>query len=384
MARLLDDGLVAERLATHLDVGAAVESIEARQIDYVPGRFCRLLWRVWIDGVPRVVVGSTSADGSLERQADHYVAAPSTGRDDPIRSVCGWDSELGAAVSWFPHDPMLPALARPDAGLPARLGDGATIDLGYRPGDRAVRRIGDVVVKWYGSDPAHRRAISGFAWAEHALGAATPNLIGADAAARVTVQPWMSGAPVAREQAADTAADAGVLLRRLHASATPLRSGARSARMVLGDAHAAAALLRAIRPDMAERIDALTARLTRTAPHGASGAPSHGDFNVSQLLCRTDGSLIALDFDELCIAAPAYDVAGYVANVAGGRPGDGPRAAAVLDALLAGYGTRPDAFNWYLTVALLRRARSPFRLQKAKWPQRVAAGIALAEEALGW
>jgi len=66
-----------------------------------------------------------------------------------------------------------------------------------------------------------------------------------------------------------------------------------------------------------------------------------------------------------------------------GRPGDLDRADAALDALLGGYGQRPDDVEWYLAALLVRRAPSPFRLHKKRWPERLAAMVAAAEEVLG-
>jgi hypothetical protein len=76
-------------------------------------------------------------------------------------------------------------------------------------------------------------------------------------------------------------------------------------------------------------------------------------------------------------------VASYAANVVSGRPGDLERADAALDALLSGYGGRPADLDWYLAALLLRRAPSPFRLHKRRWPERLGAMVAAAEEVLG-
>ena len=89
-----------------------------------------------------------------------------------------------------------------------------------------------------------------------------------------------------------------------------------------------------------------------------------------------------LDFDEHCLASPAYDLAAYVANAVSGRPGDLARARAARGALVEAYGSRPSDLDWYLAAAVLRRAPSPFRLQKRTWPARVAAIVAAAEAVL--
>jgi aminoglycoside phosphotransferase (APT) family kinase protein len=109
--------------------------------------------------------------------------------------------------------------------------------------------------------------------------------------------------------------------------------------------------------------------------------PSHGDFNISQLL-DMEGAYALLDFDEACLAAPGLDVASYAANLVSGRPGDLGRADAALDALLDGYGERPEALEWHYAASLLRRAPSPFRLHKKRWPERLESIVAAAEEVL--
>ena len=110
--------------------------------------------------------------------------------------------------------------------------------------------------------------------------------------------------------------------------------------------------------------------------------PSHGDFNISQLL-DVEGAIAVLDFDEACLAPRALDVTSYAANLVSGRPGDLARADAALASLLDGYGAPPHALHWYLAAALLRRAPSPFRLHKRNWLHRTEAIVAAAEAVLG-
>jgi aminoglycoside phosphotransferase (APT) family kinase protein len=138
----------------------------------------------------------------------------------------------------------------------------------------------------------------------------------------------------------------------------------------------------AVAPPLARRVRGLLARLEEHAPAVHALVPSHGDFNISQLL-DVEGALAVVDFDEACLAPPALDVASYAANLVSGRPGDLEAADAALAALLDGYAARPDGLSWYLAASLLRRAPSPFRLHKRRWSQRIAATVAAAEEVLG-
>src|SRR4029078_6774584 len=110
----------------------------------------------------------------------------------------------------------------------------------------------------------------------------------------------------------------------------------------------------------------LLARLEEHAPDPDELVPSHGDFNISQML-DVDGAMAVLDFDEACLAPRALDVPSSAANLVSGRPGDLARADAALASLLDGYGAPPHALHWYLAAALLRRAPSPFPLPKRNW-----------------
>jgi Ser/Thr protein kinase RdoA (MazF antagonist) len=123
-------------------------------------------------------------------------------------------------------------------------------------------------------------------------------------------------------------------------------------------------------------------RLGDALPAGLPLVPAHGDFHVDQLLVRDD-DIVVVDFDQLCVAAPALDLATYAADVVRGRPGDLEKVHAVLEPLLEGYGSRPDALEWHLAAAVLARAAHPFQRQVPGWSERVEATVAVAEASLG-
>ncbi len=137
-------------------------------------------------------------------------------------------------------------------------------------------------------------------------------------------------------------------------------------------------MLRAVDPAAENDITVLLDRLASTVPHGTTTVTSHGDFHNGELI-RRGGELAVLDVDELCRAAPARDLATYVAYAATREDAD---PAAVLDGLLAGYGDRPEALQWYLAANLLRRAERPFRALEEDWPARVEALVAGAARVL--
>ena len=109
--------------------------------------------------------------------------------------------------------------------------------------------------------------------------------------------------------------------------------------------------------------------------------PAHGDFHADQLLVAP-GGITLVDFDELCRAAPALDLATFAADVARGRDDDGAAIDAVLAALLAGYGARPAALDWHLAAALLARSAHPFQRQVPGWPERTVAMLGAVEARL--
>jgi aminoglycoside phosphotransferase (APT) family kinase protein len=133
-------------------------------------------------------------------------------------------------------------------------------------------------------------------------------------------------------------------------------------------------------PELGPRLDALVRGLTAALPPAGHAVPSHGDYHVDQLLLTGDGSAV-IDFDQMCLAAPALDLATYAADVVRGRDSDLAAVDEVLDGLLAGYGERPEALGWHLRAAILGRVAQPFHRQFPAWPDRVDAMLRAAEEA---
>ena len=141
-------------------------------------------------------------------------------------------------------------------------------------------------------------------------------------------------------------------------------------------------MVETVMPELSDRLDTIVRRLGDALPAGLPLVPAHGDFHVDQLLLRDD-DIAVVDFDGLCLAAPALDLATYAADVVRGRPGDRDKLQAVLEPLLEGYGGRPDALEWHLAAAVLARAAHPFQRQVPGWRERVEATVAVAEAGLG-
>jgi hypothetical protein len=322
-----------------------------------------------------------------------------------------YDAHAGALVQWLPLDLALPLLCAPPDVLVGHLralgiepGEGPyePARTSYTPGRRATLRLGDHVLRGYGDEETFRRALAGWQIASNGtLGAGrvaswadlvrrssarrrppppgprptTAVFEGALPDLRATVQLVLDGtSPGSSIQAARSA---GALLGRIHA----LPAGglpARSAGDTLDAARDAAEILQAVDPAAEARIGRLLDRLAARMPADAELVTSHGDFHRGELI-RRGGELAVLDVDEACRAAPARDIATYVAHAAAREEAE---PAEVLDALLAGYGRRPEGIQWYLSATLLRRAERPFHRLEEDWPARVEDLVGAAERAL--
>ena len=121
--------------------------------------------------------------------------------------------------------------------------------------------------------------------------------------------------------------------------------------------------------------------LAASAPELESTAVSHGDFHFDQLLI-TDGGVAMVDFDHLCNAPAALDLASYSAHLIRGLPGDIEVAEKALAGLADGYGGMPLGARWYLSACIVRRCMAPFRHQDDGWPERITGMIDAAEASL--
>jgi Ser/Thr protein kinase RdoA (MazF antagonist) len=143
-------------------------------------------------------------------------------------------------------------------------------------------------------------------------------------------------------------------------------------------AEASARLVAHISPELGQRLETLLRRLEATAPGAVEAVPAHGDFNARQLIDRADG-LVMTDFDSMCAAPAALDLATYSVYLIRGDPPDLDDAMGVLETVLEGYGSRPVELSWYLATMILRRAPRPFRYQDEHWPERVEQMVTAAE-----
>ena len=294
-------------------------------------------------------------------------------------AVLSAEADEDLSVTWLPFDPQLPGLSARPATLAARLDvalGGAPVLVRYKPRARAVLRWGEHVLKAYGRRRDFDAAVAGLQ-AEHplptaAFEAALPDL-------RLTMQRALPGElPDDALAVADRAGATVAALQR-----ADLRLPAAPPERQLASALHKGRLVCAVAPELEPLVDRLRRRLEQTLPDAGALKPAHGDFHADQLLVGGGERLAVIDFDSLCLAAPALDLATYAADVVRGRPTDAESLQDVLEPLLAGYGTRPEALEWHLATAILTRAAHPFHRQVPGWRERMAAMVSTAEATLG-
>jgi len=382
LSRLLEAGEMEPVLARSLGRLAALEDVHVARVVYKPGRRVAVHFSAVVDGRRHDAVARASAGG--EPAVPAREAERVNGRS-PATTPFVYDPEVDASVSWLPFDAALPVLLEEPDALARMLRDrGLELDgveaalLGYKPDARVVLRLGDHVLKGYGKRSQYRRALDGLSASSALESIATSRYETSFGELRLIVQSAVDGE--VPEAAADVAEAAGTIARKLRETEVAVFSEVRPTKL-LADAARRAKLVEAIVPDLAERMRRLVGRLHATVPVAGRLVPAHGDFHVDQLL-RVGNELVLVDFDGMCLAEPAFDVATYLADVVRGRSGDLAAIEDVREPLLAGYGERPPALDWHLAALVLTRAPHPFHRLAPGWPERVEGMVRTAEEVL--
>jgi ABC-type multidrug transport system fused ATPase/permease subunit len=382
LPRLLELDEMQPVLSRSLGRPAFLADVSIARVAYKPGRRIAVHFAAAVDGRRHDAVVRASADGGTDTNRE--LAEQVNGRS-PAAFPLVEDAEVGAAISWLPFDPALPALTEAPADVARRLRE-AGIDvpddeprlLGYKPDARVVLRLGDYVLKGYGKGSQFERARDGLAVSARLAEIPTSAYEGSFPELRLVVQSAVDGR--APETAAEVGEQAGRLARTLHASDTAALPRVGPAEL-LGAAERRARLVAAIAPELEERVERLLVRLRANAPDGDGLVLSHGDFHVDQLL-QVGDDLVLVDFDGMCLAEPAFDLATYLADVVRGRGRDLAAIEAVREPLLAGYGKRPAELEWYLAALVLTRAPHPFHRLAPSWPDRVEGTVSAAEGVL--
>jgi ATP-binding cassette, subfamily B, bacterial len=379
LAPLLDAATMRALLERALGDGRRLGDVSVGRVAYKPGESVAVHYRAEVDGSARDAVATRIAGVDLAERVGRRGYARLAAKARPRAVAPPWfDEELGVLVTWLPFDPKLPALAEAPDELGRRLGIDVPREpalVGYKPRARAVLRANGHVLKAYGAPRQFDAALAGLR-AASAGPLETGALAGADPELRLVAQRALAGRRP--DSAHEVTAVAGALaaeLARARLEGLPVAPPERHLRGAVRKG----ALIADVLPELRPRVEALLDRLARERPGDLPAAPAHGDFHVDQLL--VSDRVAVVDFDQMCLAAPALDVATYAADVVRGREGDLAAVGDVLEAFLSGYGPPPAALDWHLAVAILGRAAHPFHRQLPNWPDRVEAMLRAAEHA---
>ena len=391
MHRLLDVDEMAPVLRRSLRDGlrdSPLEELRIERVRYDPNRRVMVHYSTVVGGCEHHAVATVLAGQDLAQKVRKPLYANLAeivdGRSPGARPAAH-DSDIDAIITWLPFDARLPGVAVRASELLWRMAEegvstpdtiGDPVVVGYKPASRAVMRFGDQILKAYGKERQFDAAVTGLAVSGRADSIATAPFLGALSDLRLTVQAAVDGSPPST--AVESAATAGAFVAALQEQpADGLRTAPPPHQLREAARHAVVA--RAVVPQLERPLTTMIDGLERSMPAGADLTTAHGDFHVDQLMMR-DGSFVCLDFDGMCVAPSALDLATYAADVVRGRPNDVAQVEEVLAPLVDGYGRVPDDLEWYLRAAILCRATHPFRAQVANWAERVSAMVAVAGE----
>jgi starch synthase len=385
MAQVLDTDVMAEVLARSLGEDAEPPDVRVRELSYKPETNLVVHYDVGVGGDRHhatAMIGHNDLAGRA-RKFENQALADMVGERSPAERPLSFEPAIGALVQWLPLDLSLWALAVPPAHRDRRLRSAGVHTSGraeepalldYTPQRRAVVRLNGHVLRYYASHASFGAAVAGLEAADEAP-VSTPGFDSSLPELLLTVQPHVSGEWVKTPAAA--AVDAGAALARLHAG-SPARLRDFPPAEQLDAAAASAELVGRIAPALRPRLEGLVGRLEAALPADLDRVPAHGNFDARRLLDGADG-LVITDFDAMCGAPAALDVATYAADLVRGDAPDLDAALAVLDLVLEGYAERPEELSWYLATTILRRSPRPFRHQDEQWPERIEEMVAAAE-----
>jgi ATP-binding cassette subfamily B protein len=389
LERLLDPDEMAPVLRRSLGRDTAHLDVRVRYLRYRPRKNLVVHYDVGLREGLFDAVAIVAADRDLAR----WVAEPTyrqlaemvDGRA-PAPEPLSYVPELKAMLQWLPLDISMPALAHDPVQLRVQLqaagveiaafGDDPRL-LAYEPRRRAVLRLDGHVVKVYAEEREFAAALAGIEAARQLGGVVTPASEATLERLQLTCEAVVPGT---QPEERDGAAAAGSVLAALHRSQVD-RLRPFSATQQFKAAVAATDAVLDVAPELGEQIQAVLATLELTRPDLETLVPAHGNFHVRQLV-EVNGSVAVIDFDNVCSAPAALDLATYAAHLVNGNEDDLSAAAAVLDDLVEGYGSRPRGLSWYLATSILRRAPAPFQSLSPHWSVRTQKMIDAAEEAL--
>lgn len=390
------------------DAGAGWgEAARIAYIRYKPGTNCLVAYQIEVD-TPTTVYATAHARSAEDKWRKARKDELASGQ--PSRLVL---DEHAIAVSFFPHDRRLPALARLwndqkrrkllQELLPNHRGLWDVAPdilhmLAYKPERRCVLRLGNadesVVLRFYSQSEfaSARGKVCRFASRE-SLRVACVLGISEQHAALATE--WLSGRALsvqmqdaASPHSLELMARTGAALAELHAQPgdglPPLTHS-----MEIRALKAATSAMDVVCPHLKARAEHAARQLGVLLEPAVAPCSIHGDFYAQQVLLM-DKTVGLLDLDEAAYGDSEFDLGNFIAHLEReALRADLPAANvnAWRGALLDGYRRaggelRPDQVEVQTAAGLLRLALAPFRAHEPEWPEHIAAIVERVEALL--
>lgn len=384
---LLEPALVRRRLASALGIDAPADVGEPAlaRVNYQVGRSLRAVYRADIDGAERTIAARMFAgakSGEVFRRS-----VPDTKDVAAIRGIA-YDFEIGAVYWVFPNDRKIASLAAildPSTAVPG-IDTGPPVHkrlVAYAPEKSATLACedsGQVAIAYAKITAAHQasRDYATYTNLRAVLDPLNPWLclpkpLGYSSTHRTL---WLEALP-GRRMAESCGDDEIADLERLGAAVAafhglPMPDSPRFDRFAPEHLATEASTMRGCRPDVADAIDHLAARLTATAAASDGQACLHGDLHPKNAIVHAD-RVALIDVEDAAIGATAADIASMLAALLYRRETKELSAGECLaraDAFLVGYRShrdlpRRDSLAWHTAAALFveRAARAVTRVR---------------------
>jgi aminoglycoside phosphotransferase (APT) family kinase protein len=400
LAVLLDPDAVLELLTTSLPF-LAPQSVRPVYVRYKPATRCLVAYEVrTANGTVPVHANAHSTERAIAATYPGLLIADSASSPGVIMPA------PGIVVSAFPQDRTLRSLARvwQPTGMNRRLEkllpgcpglwDAQLRLLAYKPERRCVAGVHGIdgtaaILKAYTAS-GYERAMTGARNFRSSGPLRVARVIGRSRRHRLIAFEWLPGETLSgllgdAPADVDRVGRVGAALAALHLQDVLRRREHGSARGA-DEVGAAAAGIRSLCPELADRAERLARRLSATLQQVKNDVPLHGDFHTGQVLVAQD-TIAVVDTDRASRGDPRMDIATFIAHLQCDAL-EGLRAPSTIerlgDALIDGYERSTgravrNGLAPHLAAALLRLAPRPFRVRHPDWPAVTAEILSRAE-----
>jgi len=406
---LLEPAVMRGRLAAALgiDTLGGVRAPAIARVNYQVGRSLRAVYRIGIGSAERTVAARMFS-GTKSEEA--YRRAVPDARD--VASIRGiaHDAEIGAVYWVFPNDRKIASLAEvldPSTTVPGIEGTPVRKRLvAYAPEKSATlacENDAQVTIAYAKVAAAHQAARDYATYTSLRAGLdplnpwlCLPSPLAYSGAQRTLWLEALPGRRMAESRGDDEVADLerlGAAVAAFHGLAVP--GAPRFDRFAPEQLTKEASIMRSTRPDAADAIDQLLARLTATAAAADGHACLHGDLHPKNAIVRSD-RVALIDVEDAAIGATAADIASLLAALLYRRETGElsvSECRARANAFLVGYRAHRDlpgreSLGWHTAAALFieRTARAVTRVRPLgleHFPALLATSDRLLDRGLG-